>query len=416
MPRATGSERRYLSEAGLNGAAVRVVEQAEKAVQRGRPVAWLALTMYLADVLRPEGARREDSRANLISIATVMAGIGDYGSGARCRPGRQVLAGVTGLCEKTIFNHWQLLQRVGLILCEEEGKLRRPEDRTEDDPSWRHRSSWQLQVNPAWVTEIRDADLLPYVELAYLALAQLAGRRVRTFTLSIGLKSLSFLKVKRGFLPKQPRTAQKLKPSSRRPKSRKEQTGASRPSPRSRSPFERLASVPAEVATTALQIVQEERLPFVRPWMVGEIAQTLLGLSDWLPADVELYVERRLTRMRQKMLVSPKNPVGYWRWLMRGAHMSAPPWQWEQSLRAERRALAAAIAERSVAGKPSAARDAAMAPGRQREAERAARQVEAALAPEGKFVHWREKQAAQRAAAKAARWAAVDWPEVVQPA
>lgn len=394
-PRDTGSARRYVTPKGLNAAALRVVDQAENAAEQGHPLAFIALALYFVDVHRPEGTRRSDARANFASIAAIMGAIGDYDSGRDCRPGRQVVAAVTGLCERTITNHWRIMEKAELILPETVGRLNTAEDRAETD-RWRERSSWTLNARPSWAREVRDVDLAPYIKLAHQALLTLAyGGATRSFTPSLLLKVLSFTQVRRGSFSTRPRKLKRSRPVSQRPDGRKEQKGASRSSTRSASPYGRLASYPAEVAATALQLVEERRLPFLRPWMVADVAETLLATPEWLPDDVELFAERRVAAQRTKLMDRPGSPVDYFRWLMKGAQWVAPPAQ----RRTMERAWQAHVAASSVAGKPSTAREAAMAKARAIGAVAIATKLQEAMSYE-------QRQQA---------WAELDWPTVAQP-
>lgn len=397
-PRDTGSARRYVTPRGLNAAALRVVDQAENAAEQGHPLAFIALALYFVDVHRPEGTRRSDARANFASIAALMGAIGDYNSGENCRPGRQVVAATTGLCERTITNHWRIMEKAELILPETVGHLRKPEDRTEEAPHWRDRSSWTLNTRPSWAREVRDVDLAPYIKLAHQALLALAhGDAPGSFTPSLVLKVLTYTQVRRSSFSTRPRKLKRSRPVSQRPDGRKEQKGgATRHSPTGKSsPYARLASYPAEVAATALQLVEERRLPFLRPWMVADVAETLLATPEWLPDDVELFAERRVAAQRTTLMSRPGSPVDYFRWLMKGAQWVAPPAQ----RRAMERAWQAHVAASSVAGKPSTAREAAMAKARAIGAVAIATKLAEAMSYE-------QRQQA---------WAELDWPTVAQP-
>ena len=371
--------RRRLSPERLEDHAALLVVQAVAARRADLPTAWLAVVMYYLDLHRPAGASRSDARDNALQLAAVLAVSADWRSGRRSRPGRQVAAALLGLAERTITRHLALLEQHGLVERQGEGELLNAEQRAEaaadEDVSpdqqqrWTNRAEWILRV-PAWVREITDEQLWPYVERAAAMLDDLAGPARRgcpvdnpagpavdngagqagntgSVTPSSFFKLLGSLPLRRGSFSL-PVAVDKPAPAANMDKPEKEHKGgASRHSPRREGRQTREGGMAPWAVRLARQVVMDERLPVYgyqhMPALVSTLRKHLGPL--WQLDDVLAEVRLRLREAKQPLLSRPDRPISYFGWLLAAAVPDEPPAQIAQAAAAAVRDRAAERAE-----------------------------------------------------------------------
>jgi DNA-binding transcriptional ArsR family regulator len=353
--------RRRLSPERLEDHAALLVVQAVAARRADRPTAWLALVMFYLDLHRPAGASRSDARDNAVQLAAVLAVSADWRSGRRSRPGRQVAAGLLGLAERTITRHLALLEHHGLVERQGEGELlnaeRRAEAAAEEDASpdqqqrWTNRAEWILRI-PAWVREITDEQLWPYVERAAAMLDELAGpargRRavdnpagpavdnsagqagnIGSVTPSISFQLLGSLPLRRGSFSLALAVDKPAAAPTGAEREKGHKGGASRHSPTRAAGKTRKGGMTPWAVRLARQIVQDGRLPVGgyrhMPALIS-VLRKLLGPS-WQLDDVLAEVRLRLRETGKPMLTRPDRPMKYLKWLLASAVASEPPAQ-----------------------------------------------------------------------------------------
>ena len=380
-PRATGSQRRLSPGRMVDHAALLAV-QARSAHKAPRPAAWLACVLYDLENNRPAGASRSDARDNIYRIAATMAVSGDWGSGRRSRPGRQVAAAITGRAERTVERHLQLLEGRDLARREIEGKLLTAEQRAtnaqDDDVSpdqrlrWADRAEWTLTI-PDWVRDITDEQIAPYVPIALALIDDLAaptrpsdpvdndggkavdncpGQTPRTGSVapSTVLKVISSLPVRRGSFS-QPVPVEKpvAAPSPVTPEKPKEpKGGASRPSPTERGPLGTGTGrrLDPQALSLARQALTDSRLGFLAGADLYPTANVLTRLAQagWGVDDLVAEINLRLTECHKTLLDRADRPASYLKWLLSHAVPGEPPAQIAAALEETAREIALAQA------------------------------------------------------------------------
>jgi hypothetical protein len=356
-PKDTGSRRR-LSPQRLEDHAALLVVQALAAQRASRPTAWLALVMYQLDTQRPAGASRVDARDNIARLAGVLAVSADWRSGRRGRPGRQVAAALLGRAERTITRHLALLEQLGLARRDFEGDLldaeQRAEAREDEDVSpaqrerWTNRAEFTLII-PAWVREITDAQLAPYVDRAAALLDELAAParpvdnradqpvdkrpgpagKIGSVTPSRFFKVVGSLPLRRGFFS-YPVAVEKPAPAPTGAEPEKgHKGGASRHSPTREPRSARPLRMAPWAVRLARQIVQDGRLPVDgyrhMPALVSVLKKALSPL--WQLDDVLAEARLRLRETGKPLLTRPDRPIKYIEWLLAAAVPDEPPAQ-----------------------------------------------------------------------------------------
>lgn len=320
----TGSTR-VLSPRRLHKHAALLRRQARDAGAGGRPVAWLALLLARLAAGGVKGASLNTGR-----VAAVLVASGDYGSGRRARPGRQVTAELLGISERTVERHWRILERLGMAAPTAAGRWLSPGERarvyTDDDERsrWRDRQEWHL-VTPAWVGDVdellvdeqthRARELL--MEIAYGKPVDNRGAgdlvlRRRVAPSTGGLGSRTWLAVRRG--------------QSLRPNGRKERTGgASRPASRSEGRH-RVRRAPSEWVALARRMLDNGRFGWLRGTPVYMLGAVVRRLSGWTVADVADECDRRMAAL-DFTYGEVRAPAAFLRWLLAEADPGRPPRQ-----------------------------------------------------------------------------------------
>ena len=445
MPRDPGSWHRR-TDAGVQDAALRLARQSARALRYGRPAGWLALALLTVQDAHPSAMARSDSGPIVRGILTSLAGSGDFRSGRRSRPGRQVSAGLSGCAERTVERWWRRLEALGLVRLTKDGRLLPADERQTDyvdpypdpdatDARWRDASEFALTM-PANAAELTDVQVWPYM----IEATQLLGARARaagvpvdnfagrvladdavptTVALSLALDLFSSVTVNRGSFSNCPRTIKKRRrPSPRRPDGRKAEEltgGATRHSPTGDVREAGGPRLTPEDTARALQLVESKIFPFLGRWTVPGVAKVLQGLPGWTVQDVAMYATRRLRLTRKTMMLTPGSPVDYLRWLLLYADPAEPPWTRLQYFHAVD--LAQAAARSQARAEQRKARDVAAVTGRTSSGRAAALALGAALAAKAKAGKLADAAEYDRRAADLAAVATpeADWPTVRMP-
>ncbi|MFY1599531.1 hypothetical protein [Micromonospora sp. WMMD737] len=367
-PKDTGSKRR-LSPQRLEEHASLLVVQALSARKAYRPIGWLALVLYDLDTHRPPGASRADARSNIAAIAAILASSADWGSGRRSRPGRQVTAGLTGRCEKTVTRHLALLEARGLTEGNAAGQLLTKQQRVDvqADPDatadqrarWTNRAEWRLLI-PDWTREITDEEIWPYIEQAAALLDDLAaparaGRAVDNpadpvvdnrpgqpapslnVPPSITPQVLTCVPVRRSSFSLPPTVDNVPDGASPVAVETEQKGGALRLSPTRRGSRGSRGRLAPGVVRLAREMVTDDRFPYTRgPNDILPIAGVLHArkLGRWTIEDLVAEAELRLAECHKSMVTVAKAPASYTAWLLAKAVPDEPPAQ-----------IAAALAE-----------------------------------------------------------------------
>lgn len=368
-----------LARAGVtvvDPAAVRVRRQAAAALNRPRVTWWLALVLYGLRTYAPKGTSATTARA-----AALMAVNADFGSGARCRPGKTQSAELLNVSPRTIQRHWRILEDLEVAHFTCAGRYLDAQERADiaADPNeqtrWRNRQEWTL-IPPPWVSAIPEtarpvledcrsqAEALLEELTTVVRVKPLRGAAKRSHDAATGGGPRPVNRAKPRPLPTpEPDTTRpvdnrppsrsgsrgRVSPSvrgsrstsyvtdiqwfpCRRAKARTPHTGASRSSTKGGArPGGDGAGrqLPREAVQLAHAVLARGRMPWLvhapRPLVVSILRR--FASAGWTARDIEAATAQRLADRDYTMPASPFAPAAYLRWLLSSADVDQPPAQ-----------------------------------------------------------------------------------------